>query len=185
MIKRALWLGLVGLMISAATPGLAAEGAHGEGAWEISLTSDFDQGFSPSVAYYVINNLALTVQGRYAKAEEDESGVGTTDVTHTSFGAGLEYNIPTGSAIVPFLGIVWLYGSEDEDASGTANDHEANFSALEYEGGVKLMIGERSSVNLIVSYLTGSRESTTGGAADPDIDVTDLSLGLGYSLYFY
>jgi hypothetical protein len=47
------------------------------------------------------------------------------------------------------------------------------------------MVNERSSVNILLSYLTGTLESTVGGATGPDADITDVSLGLGYSLYFH
>lgn len=184
MRKRSLWMWMTGFMLLAAPPALAAEGAHGQGSWEVTLTSDFDQGFAPSIGYYLADNLVLTVQATYAQDEIDISGA-TTDITHTAFGAGLEFNVPTGGPVVPFVGVSLLYASEEEDAPGVIDDIELSGPAIEVEGGVKFMVNDRSSVNVLVSYLTGTLESTVAGATGPDADVTDVSLGLGYSLYFH
>jgi hypothetical protein len=174
---------MVGFLVLAATPALAAEGAHGKGSWEVTLTSDFDQGFSPSIGYYIADNLALTVQATHSQNEIDVAGA-TTDITHTALGAGLVFNVPTGGPVVPFVGVLLQYAREEDDAPGVINDLELSGPAIEVEGGVKFMVNERSSVNILLSYLTGTLESTVGGATGPDADVTDVSLGLGYSLYF-
>jgi hypothetical protein len=184
MTKQSLWMWMAGFLVLAATPALAAEGAHGQGSWEVTLTSDFDQGFSPSVGYYLADNLALTVQATYSQSEIDVAGA-TTDVTETALGAGLVFNVPTGGPVVPFVGVSLEYLSQEEDAPGVINDLELSGPAIEVEGGVKFMVNERSSVNILLSYLTGTLESTIGGATGPDADVTDVLLGLGYSLYFH
>jgi hypothetical protein len=173
---------MVGFLVLAATPALAAEGAHGQGSWEVTLTSDFDQGFSPSIGYYIIDNLALTVLASYSQTEVEQAGA-KTDVTDTSFGAGVAFNVPTGGPVVPFVGVSLQYFNEEIDDAGVID--ELGGPAIEVTGGVKFMVNERSSFNILLSYLTGTLDSTTSGTADPDIDVTDVTLGLGYSLYFH
>jgi outer membrane protein W len=184
MTKRVLWMWMAGFLALGATPALAAGNAHGKGAWEITLTSDFDQVFSPSIAYYVIDNLALTVVASYAQEEQDD-GTSKVDITDTAFGAGVEYNIPMGGAIVPFVGASLQYFSEDHDESGgTLNDEEFNGTAIEVDAGVKFMVNDRSSVNFLLSYLMGTVEPTIGGSSQDDVDITDMSVGVGYSIYF-
>jgi outer membrane protein W len=183
MTKRVLWMLMAGFLALGAAPALAAGDAHGKGAWEITLTSDFGPGFSPSIAYYLIDNLALTVSASYAQDEFDD-GTDKVDVTDTSAGVGVEYNIPMGGAVVPFVGASLQYISEDHDETGTINDEDFNATAIEVDAGVKFMVNDRSSVNFLVSYLMGTLESTTAGSANSDVDITDVSLGLGYSLYF-
>jgi hypothetical protein len=184
MTKRSLWMWMVGFLLLAATPALAAGGAHDQGSWELALNSDFDQGFSPAIAYYIADNLALITQAAYSQDEIDVSGT-TLDTTQTSFGAGLEFNIPTGGPVVPFVGVLLVYASQEEDASGgVIGDLEVSGPVTQINAGLKLMANERSSVNIFVSYLTGSLESTIDGATGPDADVTGVSAGLGFSLYF-
>lgn len=183
MIKQSLWMGTVGLWLLAAAPTWAAEGAHRQGTWEVTLTSDFDEGFSPSIGYYLVDNLVLSVLATYAQNEVDVSGI-TTDVTETAFGAGLEFNIPTAGPVVPVVGVSFLYVSQEEDLPGVIDDLELSGPTIQVEGGLKFAVNERSSVNLLVFYTTGTLESTVAGAAGPDADVTDVSVGLGYSIYF-
>jgi len=158
---------MVGFLVLAATPALAAEGAHGQGSWEVTLTSDFDQGFSPSIGYYIIDNLALTVLASYSQTEVEQAGA-KTDVTDTSFGAGVAFNVPTGGPVVPFVGLSLQYLNEEIDDAGVID--ELGGPAIEVTGGVKFMVNERSSFNILLSYLTGTLDSTTGGTANPDID---------------
>ena len=182
MTKQSLWIWMAGFLVLATTPALAAEGAHGQGSWEVTLTSDFDQGFSPSIGYYIIDNLALTVLASYSQTEIEQAGA-KTDVTDTSFGAGVAFNVPTGGPVVPFVGVSLQYFNEEIDDAGVID--ELGGPAIEVTGGVKFMVNERSSFNILFSYLTGTLDSTTSGTVDPDIDVTDVTLGLGYSLYFH
>jgi hypothetical protein len=179
MTKRVLWMWMAGFLALGATPALAAGTAHGQGAWEITLSSDFGShsGFAPSVGYYIIDNLALTVVGMYSTGEQDD-GTTTVDITETAYGVGVEYNFPTGTAIIPVLGASLQYFNEELDAG--AGTVENSGTAIEVDAGAKFMVGERSSVNLLLSYLTGTLEET----GNPDIDETDLSLVLGYSIYF-
>lgn len=168
---------------SSSSAGLRGRGSARSRLLGLTLSSDFDQGFSPSVAYYLVDNLALIAQATYSQREFDISG-STVDTTHTAFGAGLEFNIPTGGPVVPFVGVALLYASEEEDSPGTVDDIEVSGPATEIDAGVKFMVNERSSVNIFVSYLTGSLESTIAGSTGPDADVTEVSGGLGFSLYF-
>jgi len=173
---------IAGLLALAATPALAAEGAHGKGSWEVTLTSDSDLAFSPSIAYYIIDNLALTVLASYSNLELEQSGT-KADVTDSSYGAGLEFDVPAGGPVVPFVSISLLYFNEKTDNAGVID--ELGGPAVDVTGGVKFMVNERSSFNVLLSYMTGTLDSTTSGAADPDIDINNVAFGLGYSLYFY
>jgi hypothetical protein len=180
MTKRVLWMWMAGFLALGATPAMAAGGAHGKGAWEITLNSDLGDHhpvFVPKIGYYVIDNLALTVIASYAQGEEDD-GTTTTDITQTTMGAGVEYNFPTGGSIIPVLGATLQYFNEEHDDGATTTEDSG--TAIEVEGGVKFMVGERSSVNLLLAYLTGTLESS----GSPDTDVTDLMLRVGYSIYF-
>jgi hypothetical protein len=181
MIRPSLSLWIAGLVLLAGSPSFAAGGAHDQGSWELGLNSNFDQGFSPSIAYYIADNIALFTQAAYSQSEFEQSGA-TADRTQMSFGGGLEFNVPTGGPIVPFLGILLLYTSEEIDNGGVID--ELGGPATSIQGGLKLMVGKRSSVNVLASYLTGSLDSTNGGVTEPDIDVTDVSFALGFSLYF-
>jgi len=179
-MKRLLVVSVI-LVSAFGTPVLAAEQPFQQGTWELSLTSDFDPTYDPSLGYYVVDNLAVTVDASYGKTETEVSSVKDTSTTQ-AFGLSLDVNLPTGTFVVPLMsfGVQYLNTEQDDGIDVI----ELSGPAMKVGGGLKLLVGERGSVNLGVAYVTGTLDSTVNGASGADVDVTDLAGFVGYSLYF-
>jgi hypothetical protein len=179
-MKRLLVVSVI-LVSAFGTPVLAAEQPFQQGTWELSLTSEFDPIFDPSVGYYVVDNLAITVDASYGKTESEVSSAKDTSTTQ-AVGVGFDVNIPTGTIVVPLISFgVQYFGTEEDDGVDVI---ELSGPAMTVGGGLRLLVGERSSVNLGVAYSKGTLESTLNGTPGADVDVTDLAGFVGYSLYF-
>jgi len=165
-----------------ATPALAAEQPFQQRTWELTLESDFDNGFVPRIGYYVMDNLAVSALAMFDKSELKISGVKDT-TTEQRLGLGLDFNIPTGTNVVPFVGVAVEYINLEED-DGVTPVIKVSGPAVDISGGVKILVGARGSVNLGLNYTTATLDSTVGGVSGPDTDVNDFSGTVGYSLYF-
>ena len=97
---------LISLMLVVFLPVLAnAEDRFKAGTWELAIgSSSIDLSINPSIGYFLLDNVEGIVHFDYAKVTIDyPSGFEDYETTSKSFSAGLAYNIPTETNIVPFL----------------------------------------------------------------------------------
>lgn len=153
-----------------------------QGSWELRLSSDTVNDFVPQISYFISDHLAAVLNVAYDNNETDRGGT-PEETTEMSIGFGLELNLGMAdSRVVPFIGGSIAY-INDEETGGVA-DVSASGAAFGIEGGLKFMVGERSSVNVSALYSTGTFDTETGGVSTGDVDLTRFAARLGYSLYF-
>lgn len=171
------------VLILIAVPIIAAAAERfPEKTWEVSFFSDSEGGAPfPFIGYFFQDNLEGVVHFGYSNIEVD-AGQGNEIETKSMFlEAGVLYNIPTSSKIVPVIGGFIQY-IDMEETVGTTTDDMSGF-ALEADFGVRFMVTDRSAVTPKVSILIGDLDLKSGGSST-SADLTGISLGLGYSLFF-
>ncbi|QHI36075.1 hypothetical protein IMCC3317_14280 [Kordia antarctica] len=160
--------------ISFATTNLTLE-FEGEEISDDAKASIFS--FTPSVGYFVINNLAVGLDLSFSSAKNDD---GTTDVTTSSFSSilGGTYYFEAGDKFKPFVG---LGAGLISTSSGDDDVLKSNGLALRGKGGVAYFVNESLSVDFSVLYLNTNQKNKENN--DLVSKNSSLAVGLGFSLF--
>ncbi|MEO5657173.1 MAG: hypothetical protein ABIO65_07605 [Nitrospiria bacterium] len=163
-----------------------AESPREQGGWELRLSSDTVNDFTPQIAYYLADNLSAVLHIAYDNIEA-KIGTASDETKEFDFGVGLELNFGTSaSRVVPFVGASLAYVRFEETDTTVFPTERTEISgpAFGLEGGLKFMVGERASVNVSALYSTGTFSQEFDGVAAADLELTRVGARLGYSLYF-
>ncbi|MDY3338596.1 outer membrane beta-barrel protein [Riemerella anatipestifer] len=123
---------------------------------------------SPSVGYFVMDNLALGLEFNFLSSKEGNSSSSTL-----SFLPNATYYFSTGSQFRPYLGVGVGYGSN------TTGDVSVGGLAWGVKGGGVYMLNKTAGINLGLGYsqfsTTNNNATTTAGA---------FGVNAGFSLFF-
>ncbi len=132
---------------------------------------------TPSVGYFVINNLAVGLDLSFASTNNDN---GTTDVTTSSFSSilGGTYYFEAGDKFKPFVGLgagLITTSSGDDDAL------KSNGLALRGRGGLAYFVNQSLSIDFSVLYLNTNQKNKEN--SDLVSKNSSIAVGLGFSLF--
>lgn len=132
---------------------------------------------SPSVGYFVINNLAVEFDLAFTSNKIDN---GTTETKTSSLMSTLggTYYFDAGSKIKPFLGLGAGYITT---SSGDSDALKSNGLALTGKGGIAYFISNSISADFFVQYLNSNQKNKAN--SNLESKNSSLALGLGFSLY--
>lgn len=132
---------------------------------------------TPSVGYFVIDNLAINLDLSFTSDKIDD---GTTDVTSSVFSSilGGTYYFDAGDNFKPFIG---LGAGIITTSSGDDDSEKSNGLALRGRGGLAYFINDAISVDFSVLYLNTNQKNK----ANKDLvsKNSSLGVGLGFSLF--
>ncbi|MBC8754781.1 porin family protein [Kordia sp. YSTF-M3] len=132
---------------------------------------------TPSVGYFVINNLAVGLDLSFASANNDN---GTTDVTTSSFSSilGGTYYFEAGDKFKPFVG---LGAGLISTSSGDDDSLKSNGLALRGKGGLAYFVNQSLSIDFSVLYLNTNQKNKEN--SDLVSKNSSIAVGLGFSLF--
>lgn len=146
--------------------------------------------FTPSVGYFVANNLAIGLDLGFAsitQKEEEGNWTGKTTASTVTALPTATYYFKSGSKILPYLGAGIGYGSTKtsytETYNGNTDSEDETYSGLAYKakGGIVFLLNQTVGVDLGVSYtgMNGTLDS------DNKIKSTTNTLGanIGFSIF--
>ena len=127
------------------------DGESGDGKFK---TSTF--GFSPSVAYFVANKIAVGLDASFISTTQKYDGVGSDDKFTTSTFAIMPtgtYYFKSDSKVLPYLGVGLGFASQKE-----GDDDSDKFSGFAWKGkgGVVFLLNQTVGIDLGLSYMGGS-----------------------------
>ena len=174
---------LVSLMLVVILPIFSyAEDRFNAGTWELRIgSSSIDFSINPSIGYFFLDNVEGKVHFDYTKLELDyPAGFDDTETTSRSFEAGLVFNIPTNTNIVPFLVGGLGYYSIDEDVENSSTlDTSSDAVGFDAGFGLRFLIGDRASINTSIDYAVVDID-----VDDTSVDLSGYDLTISYSLFF-
>lgn len=185
-MRRLPLLAVLCLLVSA--PAFAAEmddgsgpdPRFGRGAWELSLRLEPNSGIAPAIAYYLANNFSLVVHLGFSSIAFENTGAPDDELNESELAAEAVFNIPTGSEVVPFVGVGGGVFTQEIKLSGTTtSDLEGNEVYL--LGGLRFLVGTMSSINV---YIDAGGTTVDDNLADTSQDGGFADLGVSYSLFF-
>jgi len=95
------------------------------------------------------------------------------------FSAGLAYNIPTNTNIVPFVtGEIVYYSTEEDVKDSTTLDTIVDAVGIDAGFGLRFLIGNRASINASIDFGVLDID-----ADDTNVDMNSYNLGISYSLF--
>jgi outer membrane protein len=133
--------------------------------------------FTPSVGYFVINNLAVGLDLSFASTNNDN---GTTDVTTSSFSSilGGTYYFEAGDKFKPFIG---LGAGIISTSSGDDDTLKSSGLVLRGKGGLAYFVNQSLSIDFSVLYLNTSQKNKEN--SDLVSKNSSIAVGLGFSLF--
>ncbi|PRY87606.1 outer membrane beta-barrel protein [Mongoliibacter ruber] len=141
--------------------------------------------FSPKAGYFFFDHFAAGID--FAISHTNSTNTTTSDFNIdskiNSFGAGpfVRYYIPKGK-ILPFAELSSLFGTRNQKAEVFGADSETRYSVSSIGGGlgVAILLGEKSSVDLVASY-----NSTNLKEQEDNFKNTQNTLGLkiGFTIF--
>ncbi len=152
------------------------------GTWELAIgSSSSDLSINPIIGYFFLDNVEGIVHFDYNKTNIDTSpAYADTETTTIMFSAGIAYNIPSKTNIVPFVTGELVYYSYDEEVKNSSQqDIYADAVGLDVGFGLRYLIGNRASINASFDYGVFDIDED-----DMNIDLNGYSLGISYSLFF-
>ena len=164
-----------------------AEERFKAGTWELSLhTSASDIDISPSIGYFILDNVEAIVHIDYSKITYDfPTGDNDVDSTNYMFEAGVLYNIPITAniepAIVPFIiGEITYFRQKEDVENSTTLDSTFDGFGIDAGLGIRFLVGKIASIN--TSFMFGVADLDVD---DSSVDVTGYGFDISYSLFFH
>ncbi len=133
-----------------------------------------------SISYYFTPNIGLGVLWRYENSETT-SRTFSTEVTTNIIGPHLTFNLSLNDKTsLKLKGAVLITSTEFSSSFSTTE--EADGFGWAIQGGLSYFVMESVSFNGGIAY---SSLSTEIDSTNTDFDVTDLSVGVGVSVYIF
>jgi len=137
------------------------------------------QTFDTSISYYFSPNVGLGVLWSYENSETTD-GYFSTEITSTFIGPQLTFNISLDDKTSFRLkGAVFAVSTEVNISSSTAEDDGFGWAV---QGGISYFVMESVSFDGGITYSSLSIEENSSNAG---IDATNLSVGVGISVYIF
>ncbi len=145
------------------------------GSYDANTALDYQLNLGVGVGYFFIDNLEVAASGGWQSNSLSDT---------YELGAVAEYNIPTGSAWVPFVqaGVLWAGTELDDAIYNNANDMDSDAWLGRFGGGIKYFFRNDIALSLGINYDIASEDiySDDEGNLD-DYNVTAM---LGLRFYF-
>ena len=151
------------------------------GTWELAIgSSASDLSISPIIGYFLLDNVEGIVHFNYDKTTFDYlSEDFEADTTSMWFSAGLAYNIPTKTNIVPFVTGELVYYTTDTDVKDSSIlDTSSDAVGIDAGFGLRFLIGNSASINASIDFGVFDID-----VDDTNVDTTGYNLGISYSLF--
>ena len=151
------------------------------GTWELAIgSSSADLSLNPTIGYFFLDNVEGIVHFDYNKTNIDSSYDSDYEITTMMFSAGLAYNIPSKTKIVPFVTGELVYYLYDKDVENSSSlDINSDAVGIDVGFGLRFLIGNRASVNASFDFGVLDLDED-----DRNVDVNGYNLGISYSLFF-
>ncbi len=145
------------------------------GSYDASTALDYSVSLDGGFGYFFIDNLEVIGVAGWQ---------GTSLADTFELGAEVQYNIPTGTPWVPFvgMGVLWAGTEIDDDFYEDEDDFDKDAWLGRFMGGVKYFFRDDIALNLNMKYDVASKD--VYGNDDGGRDGYNWSMGLGINFYF-
>ena len=133
---------------------------------------------TPTVAYFIMDNLAIGVDLTFTSQKNDD---GNDDITTSSFSAipGATYFFEAGDNLKPYIGAgVGVIST----SSGDDDSLKSNGLAIRGKGGLAYFLNESIAIDFSVQYLNTSQKNKEFD--EFKVKNSSIGFGLGFSLFF-
>lgn len=154
-----------------------------KGSWELAIgSSAISLDLEPSIGYFLADNIEGIIHFNFSHLNIDNPSGNDSDLDAFFISIGLLAHLPIDGVFVPFLGGSLTYFRQKRDIEGTTlGDVDQDGVGLDGQLGVRILIGERASINPNITLSVLEIDDNLTGSS---VNATGFSFGISFSLFF-
>ena len=184
-MKRPVWIlslsiAVFFLLVPAA---VNADERFDKGSWELAISSNaIGLDLEPSIGYFLADNIEGIIHFDFTHRNDDlPSGFADSDMDAFFISIGVRGHLPMHEVVVPFFGGGLTYFRQEQDVAGTTvGDIDQDGFAINGEFGIRILIGERASINPSVTLFLAEIDNNLSGVS---LNRTGVNFGFSFSLF--